>query len=171
MMGFVVQHDDVFHAHQIGHDAMQHLAFGFQSLHLLAAPAFDRVARSFGDVDAFAQFEGVVVGDDDFGAGNVRQHVGRHQFAVLVVALGIVGQQHAQSVADCDAGGNDQKPVRELAAVRMSCGIDRLPGDQHGHNGGFARARGEFQRQAHQLRIGLRVRALYVRPKLGGAGP
>ena len=33
----VVEDDDVLHAHQLGHDALEHLAFGFQRVELLAA--------------------------------------------------------------------------------------------------------------------------------------
>ena len=35
--------------------------------------------------------------------------------------------------------------------------IDGLPGDEHRHDGGLARAGGELQREAHQFRVGVVV--------------
>jgi hypothetical protein len=32
MMGFVIEHHDVFHAHQVGHYPLEHLSFGFQGV-------------------------------------------------------------------------------------------------------------------------------------------
>jgi hypothetical protein len=34
----VVEHEDVFHAHQVGHHALKHLAFGFEGIQLSASP-------------------------------------------------------------------------------------------------------------------------------------
>ena len=50
----VVEHEDVLHAHQVGHDALEHLAFGLERVQLLAAcglaaaarPPFDSSIRS-----------------------------------------------------------------------------------------------------------------------------
>ena len=60
VMGLVVEHDDVLEAHQFGHDALDHLPFGFKRLERLAAPAFERGARALRHVHALAQLEGVV---------------------------------------------------------------------------------------------------------------
>src|SRR5690606_4488356 len=60
---------------------------------------------------------------------------------------------------------DDQKAARELLAVRMADSIHRLPGYQHRHYGRLTGAGGELQRQAHELRIGLRVAALDVSPE------
>ena len=102
MVRLVVQHHDVLDAHQLRHDALEHLPLGFERLQLLAAPAFDRFACAFCDVHPLAQLEGVVIGDDDLGVIDVTEHVGRHDLAVAVIALGIVWQQYAQPVTDCD---------------------------------------------------------------------
>ena len=40
----------------------------------------------------------------------------------------------------------------------MAHRIDGLPRNEHGHHGGLARARGEFQREPHQFGIGVFVR-------------
>ena len=64
-----------------------------------------------------AELEGVVVGDDDLGAVDVGQHVGG-TISRCGNSFGVVGQQHAQAVADGDAGGDDQKAAGERLAVR-----------------------------------------------------
>ena len=49
--------------------------------------------------------------------------LGRHDIALAVIVLRVVGQQHAQPVADGDAGRDDQGKVSEK---RASCGLARL---------------------------------------------
>ena len=49
---------------------------------------------------------------------DVGEHVGRDQFAALVIAVGIVGLENAQTVLDGQAGRDDQETARELLAVR-----------------------------------------------------
>jgi hypothetical protein len=49
----------------------------------------------------------------------------------------------------------------------MAHRVDRLPGDQHRHDGGLAGAGRELQRNAQQLRIRLLVGAADVRPDPG----
>jgi hypothetical protein len=52
VVGLVVEHEDVLHAHQVGHDPLEHLAFGLERLQLLAAalgaarPPLDSSMRS-----------------------------------------------------------------------------------------------------------------------------
>jgi hypothetical protein len=41
-------------------------------------------------------------------------------------------------------------------------GVDRLPGDEHGHDGGLARARSQLQGETHQLGIGVGVGLLQM---------
>ncbi len=53
----------------------------------------------------------------------------------------------------------------------MPHGIDRLPRNQHRHDGGLARACRQLQSEAQQLRIGLLVAALDVRPELRNPWP
>ena len=48
-----------------------------------------------------------IVGDDDFGALEVGEHVGWDEFAALLVALGIVGLEDAEAVFDGEAWGDD----------------------------------------------------------------
>jgi len=49
------------------------------------------------NLNALAQHEGVVVGDDDLGLEKIPEHVARNEFAAGVVAVGIVGLEHAQA--------------------------------------------------------------------------
>ena len=72
VVGLVIDHEDVLHAHQVGHDALDHLAFGLQRLQVVASAALEELASAFGKLDALAQLEGVVVGDDDLGLASRR---------------------------------------------------------------------------------------------------
>ncbi len=83
------------------------------------------------------------------------QHVGGTSSRLLVVAVRIVRLQDAQAVLDGDAGRDDQEAAGERLAARAADGIDRLPGDQHRHDGGLAGAGGELQREPQQVRVGL----------------
>ena len=73
----VVEHEDVLHAHQVGHDPLEHLAFGFQRVAAPRPCALEQRAAALGELDALAQLEGVVVGDDDLGPVHVVEHVAR----------------------------------------------------------------------------------------------
>ncbi|MOA34138.1 hypothetical protein D3C78_1554920 [compost metagenome] len=103
MVRFVVDDHDVFHAHQIRHHALNHLSFGFKRLRIIAGSPLEQLLATLGDLDAFTELEGVVVGDDDLGSRDVIQHVARHQLTVLVIAVRIVGLQHAQTILDGEA--------------------------------------------------------------------
>ena len=46
-MRFIIQGHDVFHAHQFGQDALEHLAFGFQRIQVFTAPALEQGATAF----------------------------------------------------------------------------------------------------------------------------
>ena len=45
-----------------------------------------------------------------------------------------------------------KKAAREEFAAGAADGVDGLPGDEHGDDGGFAGAGGELQRDAEQAR-------------------
>ena len=157
MVGLIVDGQDVLHAHQVGHHALEHLAFGFGCNDFVAGTALEQLPPALGNIDALAQLEGVIVGDDDLGAAHVIEHIGRHQFPFLVVAVGVVRLQHAQPVLDGQAWCADQEAARELFAARATHRVDGLPGNQHGHYGGLARSCGQFEGQPHQLRVGVLV--------------
>ena len=172
-MRLVVERHDVLHAHQARHDPLQHLPLALQRVQLRAA-ALQQGAAAARDVLGLARHEGVVVGDDDVGAVQVAEHVARHQFAALVVAVRVVGLQHAQAVADGQAGGHHQEAAREPPAARMAHRVHRLPRDQHRHHRGLAGAGGELERQPREAGVGLLVRLLQpldeASPVAAGAG-
>ena len=91
--------------------------------------------------DLLAQQEGVEVGDEDLGLAELLEQIGRHDVALAVVVLRVVGQQHAQAVADGDAGRDDQEGVGEAGVLRVGELVERLPGDEHGHDDGLAASR------------------------------
>ena len=104
----------------------------------------------------------MVVGDDDLRLAEFAQHLGRHEFPLCVVGLGVIRQEDAEAVADRDAGCHDEKSARELLAAGTACRVDRLPGDQHGHDRGLAGACGELECEAVETGIGLLVGAFEV---------
>ncbi len=55
--------------------------------------------------------------------------------------------------------GVTQEAAGEVLAAGAAHGVDRLPGDEHRHHGGLARAGGELQREAHQFGVGVLVGA------------
>ena len=159
VVGLVVDGHDVFQAHQVGHDALEHLALGFLGQRGITRAALQQLATTLGQLDALPHLEGVVIGDDDLGSAHVVQHVAGQQLAVFVIAVGVVGLQDAQAVFDGEARCANQKATCEIFAGGPAHRVDGLPGDQHGHDGGFARAGGKLQGQAHQLRVGILVGA------------
>ena len=54
-------------------------------------------------------------------------------------------------------GVTTRKPRVNVLAAGPAHGVDGLPGDEHGHDGGLAGAGGQLQRQAHQLGVGVVV--------------
>ena len=99
----------------------------------------------------------MIVGDDDLGAIHVVQHIARNQFTTGVIAVRVVGLEHAQTIFDREARRHDEKATRETFALRSAHRVDGLPGDQHRHNRGFSRACGQLQSEAHEFRVGIIV--------------
>ena len=99
----------------------------------------------------------MVVRDDNPGAVDVPEHVPGYQLSAGVVAVGVVGLKHAQPVFDRDARSHDQETPRETPAVRVADRVDRLPRDDHGHDGRLAGAGGQLQGQTRKLRVGVVV--------------
>ena len=159
VVGFVVDDKHIAQAHKVWHHALEHLAFGFQRVERINAPALQQQTAAFGQLHALARLEGVVIGDDDLGALQVAEHVTGHQLAAGVVAVRVIGLQDAQAVFDGEAGRDQQKTTRELFAIGPTHRVDGLPCDEHRHHGGLARTCGQLKGQAHQLRVGIVVGA------------
>jgi len=65
--------------------------------------------------------------------------------------------ENAQAVPDREAWRDHEKTAGKPLAAWPADGIDRLPGDQHGHDGGLPGAGGEFQGKSQEFRIGVMV--------------
>ena len=152
----IVEDQDVLHAHELGHDPLQHLSLGLQGRERLAS-SLEQGTAALGELQALAQLEGVVVGDDDLRLFQIGEHVARDQLAASVVAVRIVRLQHAQAVLDGDAGRDHQEAARESAALRPADRVDGLPGDQHRHDGGLSGAGRQLERQPGEVRVGVVV--------------
>ena len=96
------------------------------------------------------------------GALDVALHLGWHEFAACVVGVRVVGLQDAEPVPDRNPGRDDEEAAGELLAVGAAKGVDRLPGDDHRHDGGLARAGRELQGEPGQTRIGQLVRTVQM---------
>ena len=70
-------------------------------------------------VALLAELEGVEVGDDDLRRAQVAAVLGRDDVELLVVVVRVGRQQHAEPVADGDAGGDDEEGVGEPVVVRV----------------------------------------------------
>ena len=79
--------------------------------------------------------------------------LGRDDVALAVVVVRVVRQQDAQPVADGDAGGDDQEGVGEAGVLRVGELVERLPGDEHGHDDRLAGAGGHLERDARQAGV------------------
>ncbi len=161
----VVEDEDVPEPHQLGHDALEHLPLGLERLQILTHPALEQRPPTLRQLQPLPALEGVVVGDDDLGAVHVVQHVAGYQLAARVVAVRVAGVEDAKTVLDRDPRGDDEEAAGEALALRPPDGVDGLPGDEHGHDRRLARPRGQLERQAQQLRVGVGV---CVRPGARG---
>ncbi len=101
-----------------------------------------------------AQQEGVEVGDDDLAPGRARSSRSGGTRSRCGSSSRVVGQQHAQPVADGDAGRDDQEGVGEARVLRVGELVQRLPGDQHRHDDRLAAAGRHLERDAGQARVG-----------------
>ena len=166
MVGFVVQNHDVLETHQVRHDALYHLPFGFQGVDRSTVAAFEKRPATFRDFQPLAQLECVIVGNDDLRPLDIVQHVRRHQFTVGIVAVGIARQEDPKPVFDGEAGRDYKKTASKMRAAGTTNRIDGLPGDKHGHHRRLAGACGEFKGNAGQLRIRLGIRIGQMLQKL-----
>ena len=160
-MRFVIQHQNVLHSHQIGHDALQHLSFSLESVERFAASLQQRTP-AFRYFHPLAQSESVVVRDNNFRLVQFLQQIRGHQLPAGVVAIGIVRLEHAQAILDGQPGRHHKKTARETRAAGAPDSVHRLPRDKHGHDCRLTGTSGELERETHQFRIRVVVRVLQV---------
>ena len=104
VMRLVVDDEDVLHAHQVRHYALEHLPFSLLRVQFLAAATLQKLPSTLGQVHALAELEGVVVGDNDLGPVYFVEQVAGNEFAAGVVAVGVVRLEDAQSIFDRQTG-------------------------------------------------------------------
>jgi hypothetical protein len=148
MMRFIIENDDVLQTRQVAHDALDHLAVVFARFQRFARSPFDQGPASRRDLQSFAQHERMKIRDDDFRPLDIIQHIGRDEFAVFVIVLGIVREQNTQAIFNGEARSADQESTGKKLQIRVTNGVDRLPGDDHRHDGRFSGPGSELERKA-----------------------
>lgn len=86
MVRLVVDDDDILERQQLAAGSLEHGAFGFRRLDRGVTP-LQEGAPDLRQLHHLTAFEGVVIGQDDLGLGDIEQHVGRHQLAFGVVVV------------------------------------------------------------------------------------
>jgi len=175
VVGLVVEHENVPESHQLGHDALQHLALGLRERPGRPSAPLQQEAGPLPNGFPLAPAEGVVVRDHDARLTEHGEELRRRQLALAVVAVRIVRLQHAQPVADRDAGGDDEEAAREARAGGVAHRVDRLPGDDHRHHGGLAGPRRELERDPPETGVRVLAGALqraqqFARPAIAAPG-
>jgi len=155
VVGLVVEHHDVPLGAQFPADAAHYLVGRLREGARVAAG--EDLLGEPGCLHALARQEAVIVGDDDLGVTQLRQLVGGHQVALAVVVARVLWEQHAEPVADRDARGHHEEGVGESVVLRVGQLVERVPGDEHGHDDRLAAAGGHFEGDAEQERVVLVV--------------
>ena len=91
MVRLVIEHEDVFHAHEVGHHALEHLAVGLLCIQVGARAAFEQRAPSGRELDTFAKLQCMVIRNDDLGPLDVVEKIVGNEFPAGVIAVGSFG--------------------------------------------------------------------------------
>lgn len=137
-MSFIVDNDDIFLGIQIAANPAHHLVGRFGEGACLAVRK-NRL-RDFSGGDFLPQLEGMKIGDDDFCLSKFLKLLSGYNIPHAVVVPRIVRKQHAEPVADRNARGDNQEGIGESSILRVGALIQGVPGDEHGHDHGFAGA-------------------------------
>ena len=154
MVCFIIENENILQAHEFGHDALDHLSFGFECIQALRH-CLEEGPPALRQLHAVAEFKGMVVRNHDLSPFEIAKHVAGNQFAARIVAVRIIGLKHASRSLNSEARRDNQKPASEVGTARPPDGVDSLPGDDHRHNSGFTRAGRQFQRKSQK--VGIRV--------------
>jgi hypothetical protein len=114
VMRLVIEHHDVFHTHQVRHDTLEHLPFAFERVDGVTMTTFQKGSVAFGKFEPLSELESVIVGDDDFGALYVVEHVRRYQLAAGVVAFGVTRLEHAKPILDSESRCDNEEAASEV---------------------------------------------------------
>jgi hypothetical protein len=167
VMGLVIEHDDILEREQFAAGTAEHLPVRLARFDRLRVVAGQKRAPDPRQRNSLTMLEGVVVGNDDCGLSHIAQHIAGQQLARPVIALGVLGVEYLKPILDRDAGSDDQEGAREAVGARHAHGIERLPGNDHRHDRGLARAGRHFQSEAEQLGVGLGICRLDRAPEVG----
>jgi len=110
------------HLEQVGHTEEWQVRQAIRSVELFQKHYLRHLQETGAEVPAAIAGQ-VVVGDDDFGALDVIQHVAGDEFAGGVIVVRGVGQEDAQAVLDGDAGGADEKAAGEWRTASSGSGV------------------------------------------------
>ena len=97
------------------------------------------------------------VGHDQLGLAQFLQQIAGYDIALPVVVVRVGGQQHTQPVTDGDARRHDQKGVGEARVFGVGEFVQRLPGNEHGHDHGLAGAGRHLEGNAEETGVGALV--------------
>ena len=100
----------------------------------------------------------MIVGDDDFRAVEIAEHVPRNQLAAPVVAVGVIRLEHPEPIPDGETGGDHEKSARESAAAGAAHRVHGLPCNEHGHDRRLSGAGRELEGEPGEARVRLLVR-------------
>ena len=152
VVGLVVDDDDVLLVAQLAADAAHHLVGRFGERRLVCPSArIDLVSLPAATFSRSWKAWKLVMRILAWPSWSMQ--LGRDDVALAVVVLRVVGQQHAQPVADGDAGRDDQEGVGEAGVLRVGELVERVPGDEHGHDDGLAGAGGHLEGRARQAGV------------------
>jgi hypothetical protein len=154
-MRFVVDDDDVLLALQIAAHAPHHVAGRFAERVVLSL-CQDALGQPRG-IPALAQQKGVVIGDGDRSVPQALTQVRREDVEGPVIVGRIAGQEHAKTVANGDARGDNHERIAEACVLPVLEFVQGLPGDKHRHDDRLAAARGHLDGHARESPVVLGV--------------
>ena len=169
----VVEDHDPRGAAEVAADPGNHLAPGLAERARRACRACQQLLGERADRLALLglpALELVVVRDDELRLAEVVVQVGGDEAAELVVVALVLGEQDTEPVPDRQARGDDEEPLGEARVVRLRDLVERLPGDEHRHHDGLARAGRHLQRDPVQAEVtrGVRLGELVANPGVAG---
>ncbi len=142
MVSFVVDDDDVLRAGHVFKD--------FADVGLVAECAALVYAFPFGNALLGIPIETVPIGDAHATLAKRIFQSSRNETEFLVV-VGRAGNQDLQAILNRKAGSNDENVFGEALVLWGGNFVENLPGDEHGHDDGLARAGGHLGTEAGEV--------------------
>ncbi len=105
----------------------------------------------------------MVVRDEDLRPAEEPAEVRWDEAALVVVVLGVVRLEHPEPVADRDARGDDEEPLRVAGVGRGGDLVEGLPRDEHRHDDRLARPGRHLECNPRESTVVLGVLVVQVR--------